>query len=189
MSAAAAEAPCANAAAPADVHETESKADAKASPASTGVLSVAEAAVSSNLRDIAELAPGYFRPGRFFRSSQFHTPQTRQHLGISAVIDLRRSGKLCNKPARVAQEFLRPDWLFLKAKDMVGDAVAPRCHNCESVLREQCEEHGMAGRACSDCKVRAPATHRHALPAAQRARGKRPSAREARSHAIHSCDA
>ena len=126
----------------------------KASPASSGALSVADAAMSSNLRDIAELAPGHFRPGRFFRSSQFHTPQTRQKLGIATVIDLRRSGKLCAKPARVAQEFLRPDWLFLKAKDRFGDAVAPRCHNCEAVLTEQCEARGMAGEPCCDCRVR-----------------------------------
>jgi hypothetical protein len=93
--------------------------------------------LAANLRDIADLVPKVLQSGRLYRSSQFHTPEVREALGIVTVMDLRRSGKRCKHPARVAQEFLWPDWMFLHAKGTLGDTVAPRCPNCEATLKCQ----------------------------------------------------
>jgi hypothetical protein len=93
--------------------------------------------MSANIRDIADLVPEVLRSGRLYRSSQFHTPEVREALGIVAVMDLRRASKLCTQPNRVSQEFLWPDWMLLHAQDTFGDPLVPRCPNCEGTLKLQ----------------------------------------------------
>jgi hypothetical protein len=109
--------------------------------------------MTANIRDIADLVPEVLRFGRLYRSSQFHTPEVREALGIVAVMDLRRTGERCKRPDRVAQEFLRPDWMFLHAKDTFGDPLAPCCPNCEDILKLQPRASGQDTKN-ADIKVR-----------------------------------
>lgn len=63
----------------------------------------AKAQEGRNFRDIASAQPERLRPGLLYRSSAFHTQDLRAEADVQAVLDLRRTGKPCHKPTRLAQ--------------------------------------------------------------------------------------
>ena len=56
-----------------------------------------------NFRDLASAQPKRLRPGLLYRSSAFHTEDLRAKADVQAVLDLRRTGKPCRRPTRLAK--------------------------------------------------------------------------------------
>ena len=104
-----------------------------------------DAQVHENLRDVADLTP-LLKAGHLFRSSCMHSMETRQRYGIEAVLDLRRSSRMCQKQSRIMKEMLRPDWLFMRVRTAgmhaAGSHVVPSCPNCQEQLSS--EEEGVS---------------------------------------------
>eukprot|EP00892_Ulva_mutabilis_P000342 jgi/Ulvmu1/10308/UM060_0110.1 len=93
----------------------------------------------NNLRDVSDVTDS-FVAGMVFRSSSMHSEETRQRLNIQAVLDLRKSSRLCRKQSGVMHEMLRPDWLLMRLRSVGMHAArskaVPSCPNCESQLNE-----------------------------------------------------
>lgn len=110
-----------------------------------------DASVQQNIRDIADLTP-LLKPGRAFRSSFLHSVETRKRYEIEAVLDLRRSSRLCRKHSRVMKEVTRPDWMWVRLRtagmQAAGSTVIPSCPNCQAQL--SCKEENVS------TKVRLP---------------------------------
>eukprot|EP00892_Ulva_mutabilis_P000341 jgi/Ulvmu1/10307/UM060_0109.1 len=100
----------------------------------------ADAGVKENLRDISDLTP-LLKPGMVFRSSFMHSMSTRKRHDITAVLDLRRSSRLCKKQSRVMKEMTRPDWMWIRLRtagmQAAGFAVVPSCPNCQAQLSDE----------------------------------------------------
>lgn len=65
--------------------------------------STSDAQEGRNFRDVATAQPERLRPGMLYRSSAFHTSDLRARADVQAILDLRRTGKPCRKPTRMAQ--------------------------------------------------------------------------------------
>lgn len=109
-----------------------------------------DAQFHENLRDVADLTH-LLKAGHLFRSSFMHSMETRQRYGIEAVLDLRRSSRLCRKQSRIMKEMLRPDWLFIRLRTAgmhaAGSHVVPSCPNCQAQLSS--EEEGVSTKVCT----------------------------------------
>jgi hypothetical protein len=98
--------------------------------------------VAENLRDIGRCCG--IACNRIFRSSQFHSSQTRQLHGIASVLDLRQEPRPCKQRSRVLQELYRPHWWLARAKsagyDAFGSHALASCPNCEVLMNSETEE-------------------------------------------------